>query len=120
MKDPTRGGVAAALNELASKSKVGITLYEEELPISPPVQNFCEMLGLDPLTLTNEGKVLIGVNAEKSEEVLKAIRKRPHGKDAHIIGEVSSENPGKVIVKTKLGSHRILQAPVGDPIPRIC
>jgi hydrogenase expression/formation protein HypE len=120
MKDPTRGGVAGALNEFASKSKVGILLDEMKIPISGPVRSLCEMLGLDPLTLTNEGKVLMGVAQEDSEAVLQAIRNTKYGKSAEIIGEATSERPGKVVLKTSVGGGRILPAPVGDPVPRIC
>ncbi|MEW6222518.1 MAG: hydrogenase expression/formation protein HypE [Candidatus Hadarchaeota archaeon] len=120
MKDPTRGGVAGALNEFASKSKVGILLEEKKIPISGPVGSLCEMLGLDPLTLTNEGKILMGVAQEDSEAVLHAIRKTKYGKNAEIVGEATSERPGKVILRTSVGGGRILPAPLGDPVPRIC
>ncbi|MEW6592767.1 MAG: hydrogenase expression/formation protein HypE [Candidatus Hadarchaeota archaeon] len=120
MKDPTRGGVAGALNEFASKSKVGVLLEEKKIPVAGPVRSLCEMLGLDPLTLTNEGKVLMGVAPEDSEAVLHAIRKTKYGKNAEIIGEATSERPGKVIMKTSVGGGRILPAPLGDPVPRIC
>ncbi len=120
MKDPTRGGVAEALNELASKSNVGIVIEESSLPVSPVVRNFCEMLGLDPLTLTNEGKVVMGVARDRSDEVLEAIRENPKARDACIIGEVTENYAGKVILKTLSGGQRIVPPPLGDPIPRIC
>ncbi|MEM2250836.1 MAG: hydrogenase expression/formation protein HypE [Candidatus Hadarchaeales archaeon] len=120
MKDPTRGGLASALNEMASKSGVGIVIWEEEIPVKEPVRALCETLGIDFLTLTNEGKVLIGVDRDRAEEVLAAVRKTLHGKEAKIIGEVVGEHPGRVLVRTTVGGHRILNAPVGDPIPRIC
>ncbi|MEM3184306.1 MAG: hydrogenase expression/formation protein HypE [Candidatus Hadarchaeales archaeon] len=120
MKDPTRGGLASALNEMASKSGVGIVIWEEEIPVKEPVRALCETLGIDFLTLTNEGKVLIGVDRDRAEEVLAAVKKTLHGKEAKIIGEVVGEHPGRVLVRTTVGGHRILNAPVGDPIPRIC
>ncbi|MEM2796421.1 MAG: AIR synthase-related protein, partial [Candidatus Hadarchaeales archaeon] len=115
-----RGGLASALNEMASKSGVGIVIWEEEIPVKEPVRALCETLGIDFLTLTNEGKVLIGVDRDRAEEVLAAVRKTLHGKEAKIIGEVVGEHPGRVLVRTTVGGHRILNAPVGDPIPRIC
>jgi hydrogenase expression/formation protein HypE len=120
MKDPTRGGVASALNEMASKSNVGVVLEEEKIPISGPVKNLCEMLGLDPLTLTNEGKAVIGVAPEDCKAVLEAIRKTKYGENAAVIGEVTKENPKSVILKTAVGGSRLVRAPAGDPIPRIC
>lgn len=120
MKDPTRGGLASALNEIASKSRVGIVIWEEEIPVKEPVRALCETLGIEFLTLTNEGKVVMGVDREKAGDVLAAIRKTPHGKEAAIIGEVVDGHPGRVLVKTSVGGHRVLDAPVGDPIPRIC
>lgn len=120
MKDPTRGGLAAAINEMASKSNFGVVLEEEKIPISGPVKNLCELLGLDPLTMTNEGKVLMGVDETKAETVLEAVRKTKYGSKAEIIGEATSENPKNVILKTAVGGSRLLRAPIGDPIPRIC
>ncbi|MFP4005094.1 MAG: hydrogenase expression/formation protein HypE [Candidatus Hadarchaeia archaeon] len=120
MKDPTRGGLAATLNEMASKSKVGILINEEKIPISESVRNMTEMLGIDPLQLTNEGKAIMGVKREKAQEILTAIQNTKFGKKAKIIGEVTKENQGKVILKTKIGGKRILRSPVGAPTPRIC
>lgn len=120
MKDPTRGGLAGTLNELASKSNVGISLNEEKIPVSQPVNNVCEMLGIDPLTLTNEGKAVIGVESESSEEVLSAIRGTKYGENAQIIGEVTEDYPKKVFLKTAVGGKRIVRAPIGAPTPRIC
>jgi hydrogenase expression/formation protein HypE len=120
MKDPTRGGVAAALNEMAAKSRVGIVLWEEEIPVREPVRVLCETLGVDFLTLTNEGKILMGVDEGMANEVLEAVRRTRHGRDARIIGRVVADHPGRVVVRTPVGGHRILDMPVGDPIPRIC
>lgn len=120
MKDPTRGGLAGTLNELASKSKVGISISEENIPISDPVKNVSEMLGIDPLELTNEGKAVVGVNSDKSEEVLEAIKKTENGKNARIIGEVKKDHSEKVFLETNVGGKRLVRAPVGAPTPRIC
>lgn len=117
-KDATRGGIANALNEMAEKSKVGILIHEESIPVSDAVASACEMLGLDPLSIGNEGKMIFGVALEKAEDVLKRIRRHKYGKNAEIIGEVIE---GKyVIMETSVGGKRIIDSPVGDPIPRIC
>lgn len=120
MKDPTRGGVADSLNEMAQKSKVGIRVYEEELPIREAVITSCEMLGLDPLEIANEGKAVIGVRPEYAEEVLGLLQQHPYGRNAAIIGDVVDEKPGKVIMISALGSTRYIDVPTGDPIPRVC
>lgn len=120
MKDPTRGGLAAALNEMASKSRVGILIREADIPISPPVKAAGELLGIDPLQITNEGKVVMGVRRDRAEKVLEAVRKTPYGREAAIIGEAISEYSGEVVLETVVGGRRILEAPVGDPAPRIC
>lgn len=120
MKDPTRGGIANALNELASKSRVGIILHEEEIPFRDEVLAASDMLGIDPLSVANEGKVVIAVNPEDSEDVLKKIKKTPEGKYAAIIGEATEENIGRVIMDTVIGGRKILSKPVGDPVPRVC
>ncbi len=120
MKDPTRGGISGVLNELADKSNVGITIYEDKLPISEPVSSICEMLGMEPLNLTNEGIAIIGVKEEKSDKVLETFRNTEYGKNAEIIGEVSEQNKGKVMLKTVVGGSRIVRTSVGAPTPRIC
>ena len=121
MKDPTRGGLANALNEWSEKSKTGILIDEEQIPIKPAVHAACEMLGIDPLTIGNEGKAIIGVVSEMAEEVLSVVRNQPEGRDATIIGEVKelSEIKG-VVLNTSTGGKRIVDAPAGDPVPRIC
>ena len=117
-KDSTRGGIANALNELAEKSHVGMLIEEERIPINEGTLAACEMLGIDPYAIGNEGKVILGVLKEKAEDVLKEMRRHPLGKDAEIIGEVTE---GKdVILETVVGGKRILEAPLGDPVPRIC
>lgn len=120
MKDPTRGGVAAALNEMASKAGVGIILEEEKIPMKPAVRAVGEMLGIDPLQITNEGKAIIAVKPESCEAVLEAVRKTKYGRDARIIGGVITEHPGEVMLKTVVGGHRLIESPIGDPAPRIC
>jgi hydrogenase expression/formation protein HypE len=119
MKDPTRGGLADALNEFSEKSKVGILIHEEKIPIKENVRAACEMLGLDPLEVGNEGKVLIGVVKEKVEEVLGFLKSTEDGKDAEIIGEATREFSG-VAMQTIIGGKRIIARPLGDPVPRIC
>jgi hydrogenase expression/formation protein HypE len=119
MKDPTRGGLADALNEFSEKSRVGILVYEEKIPIKEDVRAACEMLGLDPFEVGNEGKVLIGVVKEKAEELLKLLRATEEGKDAEVIGEATKEFSG-VAMQTVVGGKRIIARPIGDPVPRIC
>ncbi len=119
MKDPTRGGLANSLNEFSEKSKVGILIEEEKTPIRESVRNACEMLGIDPLEVGNEGKVVMGVVKEKAEDVLDALRGTEKGKDAELIGSVTKEIKG-VVMKTRVGGHRVVEPPIGDPVPRIC
>ena len=118
-KDPTRGGLANTVNEFSEKSDTGVLLFEDEIPIPEGVQAACDMLGLDPLQIGNEGKVVMGVVKEKAEDVLNAIRKHPLGENAAIIGEITDKIQG-VVLQTSVGGRRILQKPMGDPIPRIC
>ena len=119
MKDPTRGGLSNALNELSEKSKVGILVEEDKIPIRPDVKAACEMLGIDPLEVGNEGKLVIGVISEKAEEILEALRQTEEGENAQIIGEATKEFD-VVAMQTVVGGKRILTPPVGDPVPRIC
>jgi len=119
MKDPTRGGLANSLNEWSQKAKVGILVHEDKIPIRKDVQAACEMLGIDPLEVGNEGKVIIGVLEEMAEKALEALRGTEEGKDAEIIGEATGEFD-LVAMKTVVGGRRILSMPVGDPVPRIC
>ncbi|MHA1442212.1 MAG: hydrogenase expression/formation protein HypE, partial [Candidatus Heimdallarchaeota archaeon] len=120
MKDPTRGGLASALNELAEKSKVSIWLEDAIIPVAPAVKAASEMLGLEPLGVTCEGRVIIGVRPEKADKVLEAIKKLPNGKNAVIVGEVKTERPGFVVSETIVGGHRIIEKPIGEQIPRVC
>jgi hydrogenase expression/formation protein HypE len=119
IKDPTRGGLADALNEFSGKSKVGILLYEDRIPIREDVRIACEMLGLDPLEVGNEGKIILGVVKEKATDILKLLKATKEGKDARIIGKATAEFTG-VAMQTVVGGKRIIARPVGDPIPRIC
>jgi hydrogenase expression/formation protein HypE len=118
-KDPTRGGLANTLNEFSEKSKVGIIVYEDYIPIPKGVRSACDMLGIDPLEIGNEGKVVLGVVKEKAEDVLKEMKKHPLGKNAAIIGEATDTIRG-VVLETTVGGKRNLHKPIGDPVPRIC
>jgi hydrogenase expression/formation protein HypE len=120
MKDPTRGGVAAALNEMVSKAGVGAIIDEAKLPISQPVRATSEMLGIDPLQITNEGKAIITVRKKYCKKVLHALKKTKYGKKSCVIGEVTKEHPGEIILKTVVGGCRLIESPIGDPAPRIC
>ena len=119
MKDPTRGGLSDALNEWSEKSNIGILIQEHKVPVRQDVQAACEMLGLDPLEIGNEGKIIIGVVQEKANEVLTFLKQTKEGENAEIIGEVTNEFKG-VAMQTVVGGKRILPRPVGDPVPRIC
>jgi hydrogenase expression/formation protein HypE len=119
MKDPTRGGLADALNEFSEKSKKGILIHEDKVPVRNDVRAACEMLGLDPFEVGNEGKIIIGTVPAKAEQVLKFLKATEEGKDAEIIGEVTKEFAG-VAMQTAVGGKRIIARPVGDPVPRIC
>jgi hydrogenase expression/formation protein HypE len=118
-KDPTRGGLANTVNEFSEKSNIGLILEEETIPIPNGVRSACDMLGIDPLDIGNEGKVVLGVVKEKADEVLATIKRHPLGKNAAIIGEVTNNVKG-VVLKTAVGGKRNLHKPIGDPVPRIC
>ena len=120
MKDPTRGGIAGALNTWANKSNVSIELEENLIPIKKQANAICEMLGLDPFMIASEGRALISVDPKVAEDILEKIRSTEIGKDAEIIGEVKKENPKKVLLKTLVGGTRFVDMPLGEPIPRIC
>ncbi len=120
MKDPTRGGLSAALNELAKKSGVSLIINETDLPFQREVLAASQMLGLDPLQVTCEGKALISVEASKADAVLQSIRNSKYGKHAQIIGEATDERPGLVIMKTEVGGSRVIQNPWAEAIPRVC
>lgn len=119
MKDPTRGGISSALNDMSRKSGVDILLWEESIPMKGVVRSATELLGLDPLELANEGMAIIGVEEEKAEEVLGALRRDRYGGDAAIAGTVL-EGRGRVILETFVGGRRVVREPLGSPMPRIC
>jgi hydrogenase expression/formation protein HypE len=120
LRDPTRGGLAAALNELASSSGVGIEFDEAAVPVRPAVRAACEMMGFDPLTVANEGKLVAFVPPEDAEAALAALRAHPLGKDAVRIGVVTEEHPGLVLARTGIGGRRVVDMPLGELLPRIC
>ncbi|MBA7478785.1 Carbamoyl dehydratase HypE [subsurface metagenome] len=120
LRDPTRGGLATTLNELAKQSRVSIRIEEEKIPVREEVLAACEMLGFDPLYVANEGKLVAIVPAKDVDRILKAMRENHYGTSAAIIGEVKAEHPGRVVMKTCLGASRIVDMLVGDLLPRIC
>jgi hydrogenase expression/formation protein HypE len=120
MRDPTRGGLSASLNELAFASHVGVRIDEAAIPIRPEVRGACEMLGLDPLYVANEGKLMAVVPAEDAERVLEAMRAQPLGKNAALIGEVVADNHGMVIQRSLVGGERVVTMLAGEQLPRIC
>lgn len=120
MRDPTRGGVATTLNEIAEGSECGILLDETALPIRDQVNGLCEILGLDPLYLANEGKVLIVADPAVTDDLLRTLKQYPLGEQACTIGEVTTEYPGKVVIETAFGSKRIIDMLTGEQLPRIC
>jgi len=120
LRDPTRGGLATTLNELATQSKAGIKIEEEKIPVREEVYAACEMLGFDPLHVANEGKLVAIVAPEDADAVLGRMQQNIYGRDAAIIGEVRQEHPGRVVMRTKLGASRIVDMLVGDLLPRIC
>lgn len=120
MRDPTRGGLAATLNDWAQKSNTGIIVMEEKIPLRQEVIAASNMLGIDPYTVANEGKAVIGVTKDKAQELLEVLRSTEQGKNAQIIGEVVNRYNGKVILETTVGGRRIMEPPVGDPVPRVC
>ncbi|MBW2471308.1 MAG: hydrogenase expression/formation protein HypE [Deltaproteobacteria bacterium] len=120
LRDPTRGGVGTTLNELAMSSGVGIRIHEKGLPIRDDVRGACELLGLDPLYLANEGKLLAFVAPEAAESLLAVMQQMEFGENACIIGEVTADHPGQVVLETIIGSARIIDMLHGEPLPRIC
>jgi hydrogenase expression/formation protein HypE len=120
LRDPTRGGVGTALNEIAEKSEVGIKIYEDKIPLKKEVVGACELLGFDPLYLANEGKLMAIVAPEHSGAILQAVKENAYGKDAAIIGEVVADHPCKVFMQTHIGGSRIVDMLAGEQLPRIC
>jgi hydrogenase expression/formation protein HypE len=120
LRDPTRGGLATTLNEFAQQSKVGIVIEEDEIPIKEGVKAACELLGFDPIYAANEGKLVAIVEPGDADKVLARMKQNNYGKDAAIIGEVTNVHPSRVIMKTKLGSSRVVDMLSGELLPRIC
>jgi hydrogenase expression/formation protein HypE len=120
MRDPTRGGLSSALNELAAGSRVGVRLTESAIPIRPEVHAACEMLGLDPLYVANEGKLIAVVPPEDADRVLETMRHHPLGRSAAMIGEVVAEHPGLVLLRSLVGGERVVTLLAGEQLPRIC
>ena len=120
MRDPTRGGLATVLCEIAAQSGVSIEIREESIPVKEAVKGACELLGYDPLYLANEGKMVAVVSKEMSQVALDAMRSHPEGREARIIGEVSDGAKGKVVLHTLLGGRRLVDRLAGEMLPRIC
>ncbi len=120
LRDPTRGGLATVLAELALSAQLGITLDESRLPIRPEVTGACEILGIDPLHVASEGRLVAFVSAEAAEAALGALHSHPLGREAAIVGEVGAGDPGLVVLETSFGGSRVVDMLAGDPLPRIC
>lgn len=120
MKDPTRGGLSGVLNDWVVKNDLGIIIHEDQVPLKEEVKAVSGMLGLDPFTVACEGKAVMAVRGDKAEAVLDALRSTGIGRNAMIIGEAAPDYPGKVILDTAVGGKRIMEAPIGDPVPRVC
>jgi hydrogenase expression/formation protein HypE len=120
MRDPTRGGIATTLNELANTSNCGIKIYQSQIPVQNSVNGACELLGIDPLYVANEGKLIAIVEPEVADDMVSAMQNSKFGKDATIIGEVVDDHPKKVVMQNNLGVDRIIDTPVGEQLPRIC
>jgi hydrogenase expression/formation protein HypE len=120
MRDPTRGGIATTLNELAEQSQVSFRIYEDKIPVNKSVRSACDMLGLDPLYVANEGKLIAVVAPEKAEEILDKMKGNRYGHQSALIGEVQADHPGRVVMKTRLGTLRVIDMLSGELLPRIC
>jgi len=119
-RDPTRGGLATTLNEIAKQSKVGIIIHEEKIPVLQAVKSACELLGFDPLYVANEGKLIVIAPEDKKNTIISKMQNSKYGKNAIVIGEVIEKNVGRVILKTEIGTSRILDTLSGEMLPRIC
>jgi hydrogenase expression/formation protein HypE len=120
LRDPTRGGLGTSLHEIAKASKVGVRIIERDVPVPDVVANACSLLGLDPLYVANEGKLVAFVPADDADRVLEAVRAHRYGRDARIIGQCVDEHPGMVTARTGLGAERVIDLPIGEQLPRIC
>ena len=120
LRDPTRGGLATALCEIATASGAGLRLDEERVPVRPEVQGACELLGFDPLYVACEGRFLAVLPEARAERALEALRARPDGAEARLVGRVTADDPGRVVLRTRIGTHRLLEKLSGEQLPRIC
>ena len=120
MRDPTRGGLASTLNEIAQSSNVGVAIDETKLPVRPEVQSACELLGLDPVYVANEGKAVFFVAPESADQVLEVLRSHPLGREAALIGHVTTEHKRMLVARTAMGSNRVIPTQIGEQLPRIC
>ena len=120
MRDPTRGGLASTLNEIAQASDVGIAIDEAKVPVRAEVQSACELLGLDPVYVANEGKAVFFVAAEAAEKVLAVLRAHPLGREAARIGQVTAEHKRMLVARTGMGGTRVIPTMIGEQLPRIC
>ena len=120
LRDPTRGGLTSALNEIAQMAGVGVHLNEASIPISEEVKGACEILGLDPLYVANEGKLLVFASALHTDRILSAMHTHPLGQSAAVIGDITDEHPGIVVMKTRVGGSRVVDMLAGEQLPRIC
>jgi len=120
LRDPTRGGVATTLNEIAGQSQVGMLLQERDIPVRETVQGACEILGLDPLYVANEGKLVAIVAPDTADEIVQRMRQHPLGGEAAVIGEIVADHAGMVLMKTEIGGTRVLDVMFGEQLPRIC
>jgi len=120
LRDPTRGGLASSLNEIARASNIGIEYEERALPVAPAVQAACDMLGMDPIYVANEGKLVAMLPATHAEAALAAMRAHPIGKNAAIIGRVVEQHARMVVARTAIGGTRVVDMQIGEQLPRIC
>ena len=120
LRDPTRGGLATILNEVAGQADVGIEIEERAIPVRDAVRAACELLGLDPLYVANEGKLVAFITPEAAEAVLARMRAHEYGREAVVIGQVMAEHPGRVVLRTPLGARRLVDMLAGEQLPRIC
>lgn len=120
LKDPTRGGIASVLNEVARDSRLGVNLFQQPIPVLEEVRGACELLGLDPLYVANEGVFMAFVPAEKAEEIVQKLRTLAYGQNAAVIGEVTTEHPKQVVLHSRIGGKRVVNMLVGEQLPRIC